>query len=153
MEKINRADRDAESREMEKRPEPWKPASLLPTPRPLPGIRFRWIRISTLGQSDLKNVSSRFRERWTPVNKADHPELEVLSDKNTEWPDGIQIGGLLLCKTAAELVDQRSAYFNKRSQDQLSAIDTDVLRYSNPLMPMARPERRTNVTRGRPVGE
>ncbi len=53
-----RKKRDAESREVEQRPsDSWMPASVLPTPDPIDGWVFRWVRTSTLGHADNTNVS------------------------------------------------------------------------------------------------
>ena len=65
----NRNSRNTQTREESKRKVSWTRPSMLPVPEPREGIEYRWIRTSTLGQSDNTNVSSRFREGWTPVRK------------------------------------------------------------------------------------
>lgn len=150
-----RTPRELDTRDNEKRDrhDSWRPASSLPVPNEVPGIKFRWIRASMLGQSDVKNVSSRFREGWEPVKAEDHPELNVLRDLDSRFPDGVEIGGLILCKTSTENVERRNSYYAQRAQDQINSVDQQYLRENDPRMPMSKPERRTKTTfgRGRPL--
>lgn len=121
---------------------------MLPIPLPQPGYAFRWIRTSSFGQSDLKNVSARFREGWEPCRAEDHPEMSVISDRNSSFPGCIEIGGLLLCKTSEENVTARREYYEQRAAEQLSSVDNSFLRENNPIMPLAKPERRSRTTFG-----
>lgn len=145
---VERAPRSVETREHEERPTGWRPPSLLPTPAPQDGYRFRWIRTSTFGETDNKNVSARMREGWVPVRATDHPELQIRSDKGSDFPDGIEVGGLLLCKTAIENVKQRNEYFRHRSRDQMESVDNAYLRVNDPRMPLLKPERRSRTSLG-----
>ena len=76
----NREPRDTQNRETTTRKKVWERPTLLPTPNPREGVKFRWIRTSVMGQSDTPNVSAKFREGWTPVLAKDFPELHVMSD-------------------------------------------------------------------------
>jgi hypothetical protein len=120
---------------------------LLPTPLPQPGYVFRWVRVAMIGQSDTKNVSARIREGWEPVRSEDHPELQVMSDRDSRFPGCIEIGGLLLCKTAEENVTARRKYYEKRAAEQMVSVDNNYLRENNPLMPLFK-ERKTRTTFG-----
>ena len=77
--------RTEESREATKRKVTWTRPNSIPDPKPQPGIEYRWIRTSTLGQADMTNVSSKFREGWEPVKAEDHPELKVLTDVDSKF--------------------------------------------------------------------
>ena len=148
---MSRRPRDLETRDNDKRGnDSWLPPSLLPKPFDKPGVRYRWVRTATQGQTDTRNVSSRFREGWVPVKREDHPELEVLQDRKSEFKDGIEIGGLLLCETSEETVQKREDFYSNRAQQQLESVDHQYLRENDPRMPLSRPQRRTHVTRGRP---
>jgi hypothetical protein len=148
MAAASRTARETETREAEKRETSWKPSSILPEPLPQPGYVFRWIRTSMFGVPDNKNVSSRLREGWEPVKAADHPELQITSDQDSRYPDGVEVGGLLLCKTAIENVTARRNYYEKRATDQMSTVDNSYLRENDPRMPLSRPERKTRTTFG-----
>jgi hypothetical protein len=148
MAAASRTPRDGETREAEKREVSWKPSSILPIPLPQPGYVFRWIRTSAFGVPDNKNVSARIREGWEPVKAEDHPELQIMSDKDSRFPGNVEVGGLLLCKTAIENVTARRNYYEKRAADQMATVDNNYLRENDPRMPLARPERKTRTTFG-----
>ena len=110
---------------------------------------FRWIRISTLGVNDPMNVSSKLREGWEPVKASDHPEVQLMGTSgNASYPDSIQIGGLMLCKTPAEFVDQRNAHFHNQAESQMQSVDNNYMRENDPRMPMFK-DRQSKVTFGR----
>jgi len=84
-----------------------------------------------------------------PVKAQDHPELMLSSDRDSKFPDGIEVGGLLLCQTSNEIVEARARYYGNRAQDQIDSVDNSYLRDNDPLMPKLKPERRTRVSRGK----
>jgi len=122
---------------------------MLPVPEPKPGIEYRWIRTSTLGNNDNANVSSKFREGWTPVRAVDHPNLHVVSDIESRFTDNIEVGGLLLCQNATENVQARREAQLDQAQNQMSAVDNSYLRNSDPRMPVLDPERSTRSSFGK----
>ena len=83
----SRSGRETETREANARKATWKPPSVLPDPTPEPGYHYRWIRARTMGESDNRNVSSRFREGYVPVRAEDHKDLQILTDKGSEFAD------------------------------------------------------------------
>lgn len=129
-ETMNRIQRELESRELSQRPATWTPPQLLPDPTPQPGWAFRWVRVALMGQSDPTNTSANFREGWEPCKATDHPELMMHTDPHStsRFKDNIEIGGLLLCKTRQELVDQRRKYYQKITDSQIDAVDNNFLR-------------------------
>ena len=145
----NRNSRNTETREESKRKVSWTRPSLLPTPEPKDGIEYRWIRTSTLGNSDNTNVSSRFREGWTPVRKDDHPNLQVVSDIDSRFTDNIEVGGLLLCQNSTENVQARRDAQLQQAENQMDAVDNSYLRNSDPRMPVLKPERSTRNSFGK----
>jgi len=122
---------------------------MLPAPEPRNGIEYRWIRTSTLGQSDNTNVSSKFREGWTPVRKEDHPNLQVVSDIDSRFTDNIEVGGLLLCQNDTENVQARRDAQLRQAESQMDAVDNSYLRNSDPRMPVLKPERSTRNSFGK----
>lgn len=145
----DRKPRELESRAKSERPKQWMPPTLLPDPNPEPGYVFRWIRISTLGKDDPMNVSTKLREGWEPVKASEHPEIQLMgTSSNSRYPDSIEIGGLLLCKTPAEFAEQRDAFYQKQADQQMQSVDNNFMRENDPRMPLFR-ERRSEVTFGR----
>lgn len=116
----------------------WKPPSTLPSPHQRPGLTFRWIRVSALGQPDLANVSSALQEGWEPVRAADYPELEVRPDRDSRYPEGIEIGGLLLCACSAALMKQRSDHYAEVTRRQMQAVNDQLDREQDPRLRMIR---------------
>ena len=145
----NRNSRNTETREESKRKVSWTRPSMLPSPEPKNGIEYRWIRTSTLGNSDNTNVSSRFREGWTPVRKEDHPNLQVVSDIDSRFTDNIEVGGLLLCQNSTENVQARRDAQLQQAENQMDAVDNSYLRNSDPRMPVLKPERSTRNSFGK----
>ena len=144
----DRTPRTAETRETGKRKVSWSRPSMLPTPEPRDGITYRWIRTSTLGNADNTNVSSRFREGWTPVRAADHQDLQIVSDIDSRFKDNIEVGGLLLCQTSTENTDARKEAQLQVAETQMRAVDNNYLRQSDPRMPVLKPERSTRTSFG-----
>lgn len=143
-----RTPRELDTREKMERPKQWMPPQLLPDPNPEPGYAFRWIRISTLNKSDPTNISSKLREGWEPVKASEHPEIRLFGASNTNFPDSVEVGGLLLCKTPVEFTEQRDAYYRQQAEVQMSSVDSNYMRESDPRMPLFK-EKSTKVTFGK----
>ena len=144
----NRTPRELESRTKMERPKRWAPPQLLPDPNPEEGYSYRWIRISTLGNQDPMNISSKLREGWEPVKASEHPEVQLMSVGGNRYPDSIEVGGLLLCKIPSEFMEQRRDFYSQQAEGQMSAVDNNFMRESDPRMPMFK-DRQTKVTFGR----
>ena len=132
----NRLTRELEARTQQERPKQWAPAETLPEPDKQAGFAYRWIRVSTLNQTDPRNLSGKLREGWEPVKVSEQPKFQLLIDPNSRFKENVEIGGLLLCKTPSEFVEQRSAYFNNQTQAQPLAIDNSFMREHDPRMPL-----------------
>jgi len=140
--------RELESRETQMRPKQWAPAELLPEPDKQPGFSYRWIRVATLNNADPRNLSAKMREGWEPVSITEQPKFQLLIDPTSRFKDNIEIGGLLLCKTPSEFVEQRSAHFNDQTQAQTLAIDNSFMRENDPRMPLFN-ERKSTTSFGK----
>jgi hypothetical protein len=147
MAEQNRDKRELDTRAASTRPAKWMPPQLLPDPTPEPGYAFRWIRVSTLNAADPINISSKLREGWEPVKASDHPEIRLFGSTSGRFPDAVEVGGLLLCKTPVEFVDQRNAYYSGQAESQMQSVDNNYMRENDPRMPMFK-ERSTKVTFG-----
>jgi len=144
----NRLSRELQSRATTERPKQWMPAELLPEPDKQAGYAYRWIRTSTLNTADPRNLSAKLREGWEPVGIEEQPKLKLLVDPNSRFKDNIEIGGLLLCKTPEELVEQRNAHYAKQSESQTEAVDNNLMRQSDPRMPLFK-ERKSTTSFGK----
>mgnify|MGYP001400638941 FL=1 len=143
----NRIDRELQAREKTVRKKSWQRPETLPSPTPEDGYSYRWIRVSTQGNTDATNVSSKMREGWEPVKAADHPEITLVTIENERFADNVVIGGLLLCKAPVELVQERNEYYDTQSKSQMNAVDNNFMRENDPRMPLFN-ERKSKVTFG-----
>ena len=142
--------RETDTREFDERPKQWMRPELLPEPDKQAGYAYRWIRVSTLNASDPRNISAKLREGWEPVRIEEQPKFALLADPNSRYKDNIEIGGLLLCKTPIEFVQQRNDYYRQQSELQTEAVDQTLMRQSDPRMPLFN-ERKSSVSFGKGV--
>jgi hypothetical protein len=144
----NKLARELDTRATSERSKQWAPAELLPEPDKQAGYAYRWIRVSTLGQADPRNLSAKLRENWEPVRAEEQPNLQLLVDPNSRFKDNIEIQGLLLCKTPEEFVSQRNSHYQKQAENQMEAVDSNLMRQSDPRMPLFN-EKKSTVTFGK----
>ena len=144
----NRTPRSIETRDESARPKQWAPPELLPEPDKQPGFAYRWIRISTLNNSDPRNLSAKLREGWEPVKIEEQPKFQLLVDPASRFKDNVEVGGLLLCKTPKELVDQRNAYYQHQAEGQMESVDNSLMRQNDPRMPLFN-ERKSTTSFGK----
>jgi hypothetical protein len=144
----NRLARELETRSTKERPKQWQRPETLPQPDKQPGYSYRWVRVSALGQADARNISSKTREGWEPVRIEEQPQFRMLVDPNSRFKDSIEVAGLLLCKIPEEFVEQRKAYFDKVSQDQIESVDNNFMRENDPRMPLFK-ERKSTTSFGK----
>ena len=139
-----RASRSSDTRAKDDRPKVWKMPSALELPDEAielaesQGLTYRWIRESILGQDDKTNVSKRFREGFVPVRPDELPGFHDLPTVDDGRHAGvIGVGGLILCKIDKEIADQRNDYFEQQTQNQMTAVENDLMREENPSMPIS----------------
>ena len=144
----NKLNRELETRAVQERPKQWAPPELLPEPDKQPGYAYRWIRVSTLNTADPRNISAKMREGWEPVTLVEQPKFQLLADPNSRFKDNIEVGGLLLCKTPIEFVEQRNAHYQRQTDNQIEAVDNNLMRQNDPRMPLFN-ERKTEVSFGK----
>ena len=132
----NRLTRELETRTVQERPKQWQAPELLPEPDKQEGYAYRWIRVATLNNADPRNLSGKLREGWEPVKVEEQPKFQLLIDPNSRYKDNIEIGGLLLCKTPIEFVEQRNQYYSDQANAQMKAVENTLMRQSDPRMPL-----------------
>lgn len=146
---VDRTPRTLTTRETTERPATWRRQSVIPAPDPRDGLKFRWVRTTSLGNADNMNVSRRLREGYIPVKAEDFPELKILSDIGSRFKGNIEIGGLILCSIPDSTAQERVEGQLQETQAQMQAVDNNYMRESDPRMPVLRPERSTKTTFGR----
>ena len=144
----NRITRELETRTTYERPTAWAQPELLPEPDKQAGFDYRWIRVATLNQADPRNLSAKMREGWEPVRIEEQPQFQLLVDPSSRYKDNIEIGGLLLCKTPSEFVQQRNKHYADQADAQMVAVDNTLMRQSDPRMPLFN-EGKTTVSFGK----
>jgi hypothetical protein len=143
----NRMPRSTESRNQTQRPQQWMPPELLPEPDKQPGYKYRWIRVSLGGQADARNISIKLREGWEPVKVEEQPQYGLLVNGEGRWKDCVQVGDVLLCKTPEELTVQRNQHYLQQSEQQIRAVDNNLMKQNDPRMPLFK-ESSSSTTRG-----
>ena len=145
----NREPREAQTREKKAARKPWAPPSALDAPNPPEGYVHRWVRLEIRGQEDRKNVMARLREGWEPVRADEYPDFESPIVEEGKFEGVIGVGGLILCRIPIETVQERDQFFASKTQNQMDAVDNDMMRDgSHPSMSISRPERQSRVTIG-----
>ena len=145
--KQTRAPREADSRTVSYRPQSWRAPEALPNPDHRPGWKHRWVRLSTLGEADPGNISSKLREGYEPCKAEEYPELMMHATTEGRFQGGIEMGGLLLCRIPEEFMEQRADYYANQNKAQVNSVDNNFLRDSDPRMPLFS-EKQTKVTFG-----
>ena len=144
----NRLSRELETREKVTRKKSWVRPELLPSPTPEKGYVYHWVRISTRGEADPTNVSSKMREGWEPVKASDHPEIVLTGVESERFKDNVVMGGLMLCKAPVELIDERNEYYRDMAKSQMTSVNNNFMRENDPRMPLFN-EQSTKVTFGK----
>jgi hypothetical protein len=89
-------------------------------------------------------MMSKQEEGWETVRREDHSELQ------TPGKTGglVEIGGLVLCKTPQEFVDQRNAHYRNITEVQAAAVDANLMKDNDPRMPLFSERKSTTSRRG-----
>ena len=149
-----RKTRESSTREKTERRKPWAPPQRLEAPGPPVGYVQRWIRISMRGEEDKTNVYSKLREGWEPVRSEEYPNYEAPTIEDGKFAGVIGNGGLMLCRIPIETANERNEYYGTRTREAMTAVDQDLMKEQNPLMPIHQ-SRQSRVTfgRGKPPSE
>ena len=91
------------------------------------------------------------REGWELVRVDEYPDFEAPVVETGKYQGVFGVGGLLLARIPEETVKERSDYFNQRNQDQMQAVDSDMMRENaHSTMTISKPDRQSRVTFGGP---
>ena len=118
------------------KPKVWSPPSYLDTPNAPNGFRHRWVRVEILGFVDTKNIQGRLRSGYELVRADEYPEEDYPAIADGKYAGVIGHGGLVLTRVPEEIARQRADYYMKQAQDQMTAIDNDLLKEQHKSMPI-----------------
>lgn len=129
---------------------PWERPSNLDAPPPQDGMVQRWVRVSSGGEDDPRNVSRRRREGWVPRPLSTIPsEYKELIATRTDSREGVfVVDDLMLCEQPVELSEQRKAYVTNQTRRQMQAVEHDLENSQVAGHPITR-EHRSNAVGGR----
>lgn len=149
--KIDRSPRASGTRTAEARKRSWTPPTRLDAPPPPPGFKHRWIRAEAGGREDRLNVAGKLREGYELVRAEEHPNYVVPSVDDGRHAGVIGVGGLLLARVPEEVVEERNAYYQRQTQDQITAVDNDMMKVNaHSSMVIERPQRKSRTSFGSP---
>tara|TARA_R100000426_G_scaffold4693_1_gene7022 strand:+ start:214 stop:594 length:381 start_codon:yes stop_codon:yes gene_type:complete len=122
---------------------------MLDAPPAPEGFKHRWIRAEVRGYDDQKNISGRLREGYELVRQDEFPDFEAPVIESGKYAGVFGVGGLILARIPLETVEERRAYFDGRTKDQMEAVDHDMMRENaHSTMTISNPERQSRVTFG-----
>ena len=142
-----RASRASQTREKETRKKVWTPPSSLDAPPAPAGFRHRWVRAETMGFQDTKNVAGRLRSGYELVRADQYPDSDYPVIEDGKHAGVIGVGGLLLTRVPEEIAQQRTDHYVKQGQENVEAVDNDLMKEQHPSMPI-NIDRQTRVTFG-----
>jgi len=140
--------RSADTREKSQRKRVWQRPSSLDAPPAPDGYIHRWIRAEVRGYQDTKNVINRLREGYELVRADEYPDWQMPTIEDGKHAGVIGVGGLLLARIPEEIIAQRNDYYKGLTEDQIRAVDNDLLKDAHPSMPISKPDRQSRVTFG-----
>jgi hypothetical protein len=148
---LDKSSRKSDSRIETTRKKSWTlPSSLDAPPAPY-GFIHRWIRTEVAGFQDAGNVSKKLREGYEFVRADEYKDsVEIMKYPiiaEGQYQGFIGIGGLVLARIPEEILKQRNEYFSKITQDQMTAVQNDLMKEQHPGMPI-NIDRQTRVTFG-----
>jgi hypothetical protein len=114
------------------------------------GMSLRWIRISIRGQEDIQNVGKKLQLGWVFVTPDEVPEMALTSFVREEgrYQGAICRGDVALVKMPAGKVAARRKFYEKKSNDQMDAVNAQLMKGSDSRMPISNTSRSV-TTRGR----
>ena len=118
------------------KPKVWSPPSYLDTPNAPNGFRHRWVRVEILGFVDTKNIQGRLRSGYELVRADEYPNEDFPAITDGKYAGVIGHGGLVLTRVPEEIARQRTDYYMSQAQDQIRAVDNDLMKEQHKSMPI-----------------
>ena len=127
--------RTNKTREKTERKTSWQRPYCYPT-KPTGWCRVSLVRTSTLGASDNKNVSSRFREGWEPVLASEHPEMHVMPGVGGKFEGNVESQDCYLQNTQPKTSRSTKRLYERPKCKSYGRVD-NYMRESNPAYAFA----------------
>ena len=118
------------------KPKVWSPPSNLDPPNAPNGFRHRWVRVEILGFVDTKNIQGRLRSGYELVRADEYPNEDFPAITDGKYAGVIGHGGLVLTRVPEEIAKQRTHYYMSQAQDQIRAVDNDLMKEQHKSMPI-----------------
>ena len=77
----------------------------------------------------------------------DYPDFDAPVIDEGKNAGVIGQGGLILARIPEEIVNERNDYFREKTSTQMEAVDRDLMKESNPAMPISK-DRKSQVAFG-----
>jgi len=128
----------------------WRPPNALEVPEPPAGYKYRWIRHELRGEDQASNIYKWERQGYTPVRPSelgdDYPHDTFEGGKH----EGVvRSGDVILAKVPLEIVEQRNAYYRKKTEDLQKSVDIQLGRdVAGTGLALTRDGSSSSVTRG-----
>ena len=100
-----------------------------------------------MGFNDTKNLQGRLRSGYELVRADEYPDSAFPVVEDGKYSGVIGVGGLVLARVPEEIAQQRNDYYVKQGQDNVEAVDNDLMNEQHPSMPI-NIDRQTRVTFG-----
>ena len=142
-----RTSRASQTREKTAHKKVWTPPSSLDAPPAPTGFQHRWIRVESMGFQDTKNVSGRIRSGYELVRSDEYPDSDYPQVEDGKYAGVIGVGGLVLARVPEEIAKQRSDYYKRQAQENVEAVDNDLMKEQHQSMPI-NIDRQSRVTFG-----
>jgi len=125
MENEKKSSRASQTRSKTERPKVWSPPSSLDAPKAPHGFRHRWIRISSLGFDDTKNIQGKLRSGYELVRADEYPGSEYPMVEEGKYKGMIGVGGLVLARIPEEIAKARDDYYAQQTREMNEALEHD----------------------------
>ena len=114
------------------------------------GMALRWIRVSLQGKDDITNVGKKLQTGWVFVTPDEVPEMALTSFVRDEgrYQGSVCRGDVALVKMPAGKVTARRGYYEKKANDQMEAVNSQLMKNSDSRMPITNSSRSV-TTKGR----
>ena len=100
-----------------------------------------------MGFNDTKNLQGRLRSGYELVRADEYPDSAFPVVEDGKYSGVIGVGGLVLARVPEEIARQRNDYYVQQGQDNVEAVDNDLMKEQHPSMPI-NIDRQTRVTFG-----